>query len=177
MIRFYSCMIYETMICRVCGKRSHAPSGVPIECEKGHYAFIYNGEGKKITERVGPIFFHYYPGDQTAEDLIQAQAEILRNKEESAAIDKDFTEFWLPLISTNGIFDIDKLKLELWDYRRFMQSGAEVYMHVTGGRISKVNTDPAAVISEADSRVEDIIEEEIKDRIEQGLLVETPELA
>jgi hypothetical protein len=161
-------MIYETMICRVCGKRSHAPSGIPIECEKGHYAYVYNGEGKKVTERIGAFLFHYYLGDTDAELLMQSQAEIQRNQEESEAIDKNFKEFWMPLISTNGVFDLDKLALELWDYYRFMLSAAEVYCHITGNLISKVNTCASAVISVADDRIEDLIEEAIDDQFQSG---------
>lgn len=43
-----------------------------------------------------------------------------------------------------------------------------VYDHVTGGRISKANTDASAVISEADARLMDLIDEAVHERIKEN---------
>jgi hypothetical protein len=59
--------------------------------------------------------------------------------------------FWKPRVTNDdGTIDMEKLKRELFDFSTLMESAAEVYEHVTGGAVSKVNTLPEVVCSLAD---------------------------
>jgi len=63
-------------------------------------------------------------------------------------VEKNFREFWKPIIFKNGKLNMAQLKRELFDYSSLIRSVSIVYDSVTGGRISKPNTSADAVISE-----------------------------
>lgn len=74
------------------------------------------------------------------------------------------SEFW------RGIYPegmtIEQVNNELHDLEFMAEQVPKVYMHVTGGRISKPNTYAHEVISEHDNRREDDIDEAIKEHDE-----------
>jgi len=70
--------------------------------------------------------------------------------------EQTYEDFWKGIVEVNGVLDPDKVKRELHDYRTLLRSTAKVYSHVTGGRISKQNTDPDVVCSEADDHYDRI---------------------
>lgn len=82
-------------------------------------------------------------------------------------IDKTWSDFWQPIVAPTGHIDLEQLKKELSDYFVFMDSCSEVYCHVTGGRISKVNTDPKTVCAEADEYYNEIALEYAADETER----------
>lgn len=73
------------------------------------------------------------------------------SKKEEMTVEEVWQEFWLPIVAPNGTVDIEQIKKELSDYWRFMDNCAQVYAHVTGNQISKVNTDPDVVCVYADT--------------------------
>lgn len=85
--------------------------------------------------------------------------------------EKDYEEFWKDVVESNGVLDIDKVKRELFDYHFVMKNVSEVYMAVTGGKLSKPNYYAETIITEFEDYVVQCVEEEIKERIESGELV------
>ncbi len=78
--------------------------------------------------------------------------------------EKAWDEFWAPIVcDPDGTVNWDKLKRELFDYRTLMGSVPRVYMHVTGGRVSKPNTDPGVVCQLADEREQEAIDEAVSE--------------
>lgn len=68
--------------------------------------------------------------------------------------------FWRPIVcNPDGSLNAEAVKKELHDFYVVMGIVPKVYDHVTGGRISKIMTDPDAVISEADAHYSWIHEE------------------
>lgn len=88
-------------------------------------------------------------------------------------VQKNWSEFWEPIVAPKGIVDLELIKLELSDYRMMLNFVPRVYDHVTGGRISKPNTDPDVVCSVADDYRNDLInsdEEEDARRLAKAVL-------
>jgi hypothetical protein len=71
-------------------------------------------------------------------------------------------EFWAKLVYPEGATP-EQIRAELQDFHFIMGECAKVYMHVTGGRISKPNTYAFEVISVADERVQDAVDEAMSD--------------
>lgn len=87
------------------------------------------------------------------------QTKSRRQCEEcQAETDENFASFWKPIVcDEQGNLDLEKVKLELFDFHYVMGAVAIVYGHITGGRLSKPNYSPDAVIGE----VERLQQEEI----------------
>lgn len=65
--------------------------------------------------------------------------------------EKDYQDFWKEIVENpDGSLNLDQVKRELSDYHSFMGTAAEVYMHITDGKISKIQTTAGAIISIAD---------------------------
>ena len=77
----------------------------------------------------------------------------MKNKEQQ--IEQVYQDFWKPLIEKDGVLDIAQMKRELFDFWQVMQSVPKVYDHVTGGKVSKILTDPDVVIALADDNYQD----------------------
>ncbi|MFF2529275.1 hypothetical protein ACFVS2_10275 [Brevibacillus sp. NPDC058079] len=74
--------------------------------------------------------------------------------------EKNWEEFWKDICTNqDGSINLDQVKRELSDYQMVMNTASEVYCHITGDAISKVNTRASAIISEADAYYERIHEE------------------
>jgi len=80
-------------------------------------------------------------------------------------IDKEFEEFWVPIIFDleNGKLNLEQLKKELFDYSMLLKNVPKVYMEVSGGLISKPNTDPSEVIG----ALNDLLNKTVDDAIEE----------
>jgi hypothetical protein len=81
---------------------------------------------------------------------IQGQLEASR-KDFQQKLDAD--RFWQELfngLKDTGELTADAVRAELQDYHMILENVGEVYMHVTGGRISKPNTCARDVIAVAD---------------------------
>jgi hypothetical protein len=58
-----------------------------------------------------------------------------------------YDSFWKKLVETDGQLDLQKVANELADYKFLLDQVPKVYMHVTGGKLSKPNYPAAAVIA------------------------------
>lgn len=68
-----------------------------------------------------------------------------------------FREFWEPIVGNpDDTLNVDQVILELADYHTLLGVAPKVYMHVTGGRLSKPNYTAESVMSAFDSHVEDL---------------------
>jgi hypothetical protein len=75
--------------------------------------------------------------------------------------EKEYEEFWKEIVENpDGSINMDQLKKELSDFRLLIHNAQEVYMHITGGVISKVLTNPEAVIRIADEYYENLYEDD-----------------
>lgn len=77
-------------------------------------------------------------------------------------VDKDVEEnwqkFWKPLCTnTDGTLNVEQIKKELFDYSIVMGCASRAFDLVTGGRISKPNTDPQEVYSQAYTHFENLL--------------------
>lgn len=64
--------------------------------------------------------------------------------------EEKYEEFWKEIVENpDGTLNKDAVMRELCDYSMILHNAGEVYWHVTGGAISKVNTCASAVISES----------------------------
>lgn len=77
-------------------------------------------------------------------------------------VEKVYKEFWEEIICNDGEIDIEQVKKELHDYHFMLESVPKVYMEITGGRISKPNTCPYAVIDEYWENVTRIVNKELE---------------
>lgn len=59
----------------------------------------------------------------------------------------EFDNFWKPLVTTDGVWDLDQVKRELYDYSQLLHEVPLVYTEVTGNMISKPNTHAFEVIN------------------------------
>jgi hypothetical protein len=82
---------------------------------------------------------------------------------EAPEVEESFQTFWKPIICPNGELDLEQVKKELFDYHNIMMEVSKVDDEITGGRISKPNTRADAVIAVYEDRVNELIEEALKD--------------
>ena len=63
-------------------------------------------------------------------------------------VEREWKDFWEPIVAPEGKLDLEQLKKELYDFRVVMQEVEKVYIHVTGGKLSKCNVAAQHVIDE-----------------------------
>lgn len=80
---------------------------------------------------------------------------------------RTFDTFWRPLVSTNGMVDMDKVARELADYHDMLDEVPKVYDHVTRGRFSKPNTLARHVIAAHDDVCTEDTNEAVKEAREE----------
>jgi len=71
-------------------------------------------------------------------------------------VERVYREFWAPIVEYRGFLDIEQVKKELYDFWLVMDNVPKVYNYVTGGKVSKILTDPEFVKALADDHYEDI---------------------
>lgn len=73
-------------------------------------------------------------------------------------VQRTYDEFWKPIIERpDGSIDLEKLKLELYDFSQVMAEVPKVYCYVTGGKVSKVTTLASVVNALADEHYESVL--------------------
>jgi hypothetical protein len=77
-------------------------------------------------------------------------------------VEKIWKDFWEPIVGQ----DLEKIKLELYDYYTALQEVTRVYYTLTNGAISKINTDSSVVLSVIEDQINKDTEEAVKDAIE-----------
>lgn len=60
--------------------------------------------------------------------------------------EKTWVEFWEPIIAPRGEISLDQIKRELHDYRGLLEKLPAFFDEITGGRVSKPNTDLKVVL-------------------------------
>lgn len=72
---------------------------------------------------------------------------------------KDYEEFWKDIVENkDGSLNKDAVMRELSDYSMLLDFVPKVYMEVTGGRVSKTNTTPDAVIGAFIDHLQEVVE-------------------
>jgi hypothetical protein len=85
---------------------------------------------------------------------------LIMNKFTEEDVNKVWREFWKPIVFfANNELNINQVKRELFDYKMIMEEVSKVYDCLTGGRISKINTNHNAVIDEVENRFRNLAEE------------------
>lgn len=101
----------------------------------------------------------------THEQWTEYQAEKAEHERQEMA--RFFDEFWRPIVcNQDGTINQDKLNAELWDYYTFMGTAAKVYDGITGGRVSKINTLPEAILAENEDHLQRCIQEAVEEETE-----------
>lgn len=81
-------------------------------------------------------------------------------------IEKVWQEFWKPILNNNeDELNLEQLKKELYDYYMIMGEVSMVYDNLTGGRISKINTDHNIVVDEVEDRFKELAEERVNENL------------
>lgn len=103
----------------------------------------------------------------TFEQWTEYQAEKAEHERQEMA--RFFDEFWRPIVcNPDGCINQDKLNAELWDYYTFMGTAAKVYDGITGGRVSKINTLPEAILAENEDHLQRCVREALEAQVEQA---------
>ena len=74
-------------------------------------------------------------------------------------VEREWKEFWKPIVCPNGVLDLQQVKKELFDFRVVMREAEKVYYHVTNGKLSKPNTASQHIIDEHDKAIKDAVRE------------------
>lgn len=82
-----------------------------------------------------------------------------------STIDEEFKSFWVPIIFDlkNGRLNLEQLKKELYDYSMLLENVPKVYCEITGGKISKPNTDVSEVIGEFNNLLNETVDMAIEE--------------
>jgi hypothetical protein len=88
-------------------------------------------------------------------------------KEPRKSVEEDWDEFWQPIIAPDGEIDVEQLKKELSDFRWVMEQVPKVYMHITGGTLSKVMYEARTVITYADDECTKICNEAVAEETKE----------
>ena len=67
---------------------------------------------------------------------------------------KEWREFWKPLLLTKGKFDEKKIKAEMHDLVFIYEQVGEVYCYITGNKLSKPMYYAKTIIDEFETEVE-----------------------
>lgn len=77
--------------------------------------------------------------------------------------EQQWQQFWQEICTNaDGSINLEQVKKELSDFSMLLSWVPRVYMHVTGGKVSKVNTWPSVVTSLHDEHVEELVEEALQ---------------
>jgi len=92
---------------------------------------------------------------------------LTRFRSDLLTVQQIYDSFWKNDIEVSpGVLDKQKVMNELADYRLFLENASAVYMAVTGGKISKVNTHSHSVIQVHEDYVQSLIDEAVKEALE-----------
>ncbi|MEQ1676617.1 MAG: hypothetical protein ABL876_07950 [Chitinophagaceae bacterium] len=91
-------------------------------------------------------------------------------QQEQAEVDREFREFWLPIIQERNAtpilgMNLEAIKRELTDWSHCIHEVSKVYCRVTGNRMSKPNYIAEEVIFEYERELERAIDEATADAI------------
>jgi hypothetical protein len=84
-------------------------------------------------------------------------------------VERVWREFWADIVAPGGQLDLEQVKRELYDFSHLLDNVPKVYMAVTGGMVSKPNTDASAVIGEFEESDNRRCEEAVADEASAAL--------
>ncbi|WP_232355981.1 hypothetical protein [Burkholderia vietnamiensis] len=84
-------------------------------------------------------------------------------KRDATDPEEQWQQFWKEICTNDdGSINLEQVKKELSDFSMLLSWVPRVYMHVTGGKVSKVNTWPSVVTSLHDEHMEELVEEALQ---------------
>ena len=84
-------------------------------------------------------------------------------QDDAVEVERVYREFWARALEKGGVFDVEQAKKELFDYHFLLKQVPEIYMHITGGLLSKTNYRASTVIEMADDHLNKLVDEETKE--------------
>ena len=79
----------------------------------------------------------------------------MKESELKKQAEQDFEEIWKPLLLTDGVLDMEKVKNEMMDLIFVYKQVAEVYSELTGGLLSKPMYYAGTIIGKHQDEVQD----------------------
>ncbi|ABO54162.1 Lar family restriction alleviation protein [Burkholderia vietnamiensis] len=138
-------------ICRKLGLESAFPDEVYSDPEG---LFVIFGRVREAIDRM------VQPAPSPADE--RAAPEV-PEKRDATDPEEQWQQFWKEICTNDdGSINLEQVKKELSDFSMLLSWVPRVYMHVTGGKVSKVNTWPSVVTSLHDERVEELVEEALQ---------------
>lgn len=134
---------------------------------RGTNKFATQEEIKAVVARLTDLadYFCFMCADAKLQVSLRKAADLI----ERLAAERAAGEFW------RGVFDEitdktdrEKIEAELSDYHFMMEQVPTVYMHITGGKMSKCNYYDHAVIAEADEYQNKLIDEAVQEALERS---------
>lgn len=143
-------IVYKCRRCARFDKSTHAPDG--------HRVLFHILSNTPVPEewlgvQPGETQIHHCPdGNIGVADIIGCEFDDTKADTtlQGADYEQTWKEFWGPIVTANGVVNIDQVKRELYDFHVLTRNVSRVYDHVTGGNLSKPLTDPKAVMHAAD---------------------------
>lgn len=136
------------------------PGDAPIEAQMAAADVHLRADGLQLTEDIVRAAIASWARTHAA-----APVEPVSMDHGRAATDEDvertWKTFWAGTMAPNGVVDLEAVKRELFDYACLLDAVPKVYMHVTGGKVSKPTTLPDVVIAMADDRTTELAEERV----------------
>jgi len=81
-------------------------------------------------------------------------------------VEKSWNKFWKEIITNeDGTVNLDQVKCELHDFEILINNIPEIYMHVTGGKVSKHLTDADVIKGLFDEHVNELFQDYKEDMI------------
>lgn len=81
--------------------------------------------------------------------------------------EQQWQQFWREICTNaDGSINLEQVKKELSDFSMLLSWVPRIYMHVTGGKVSKENTWPSVVMSLHDEHVNELVEEALRSELE-----------
>jgi|SRR6478736_5589737 len=94
------------------------------------------------------------------------------NQEKLEDYEQTWVDYWQDICSDECGLLLDQIKRELHDYKTLLKNVPLVYDEITGGRISKPNTDPVHVIQAVNDRIDEAYDEGYADAMNDAPVVE-----
>ncbi|AOI92077.1 hypothetical protein WS57_25535 [Burkholderia pseudomultivorans] len=116
---------------------------------------------KLIDEAIASLSNASSPADERA-------APDVPEKRHATDPEQQWQQFWREICTNaDGSINLEQVKRELSDFSMLLSWVPRVYMHVTGGKVSKENTWPSVVMSLHDEHVNELVEEALRSELEE----------
>ena len=87
----------------------------------------------------------------------------------NAEVEEKWESFWKSIVcNKDGSLNMEQIKKELFDYSTVMDCASKAFDAVTGGRLSKPNSDPGWVEQFAEEHYRSIFQEEKEESLQES---------